>query len=338
MAKHPFADQARAQLEANGIVFNADGSTSKREDANKTTPLEAVVATANTTTVIVGDTQQQSTQQPSTQEPENPPKEPVAGEDQNKLLELYRKRNEELEAQLLAGGAASNEPTARERELEQELNALRSQMSSQTEKQQADAVRDLLERKGFDSENVDDDLLLEIRDTFVRPIADKMLSLEQRLDQTEQRTREPTAEEKRLAKKNETQAKIFEAIPDFGVIFKSSEFQKKLAEPDSRYPFKPSYGHALQDALENGNAEFIVNEVKAFISGKAPAIDTIADVGATNGVAKTAPTEQKDGFSYTPEEAVEMLRKRQRRELTAQQYSEYRAKLDAHRSSVHRIK
>lgn len=32
MAKHPFADQARAQLEANGIVFNADGSTSKRVD------------------------------------------------------------------------------------------------------------------------------------------------------------------------------------------------------------------------------------------------------------------------------------------------------------------
>ena len=334
MAKHPFADQARAQLEANGIVFNADGSTSKREDVNKTTPPEAVVATpANRTTIVVGETTQSSTSEFETP-PQDPPKDPATGEDQNKLLELYRKRNEELEAKL-AGGAASNEPTARERELEQELNALRSQISSQTEKQQADAVRDLLERKGFDSENVDDDLLLEIRDTFVRPLAEKMSSLEQRLDQTEQRTREPTAEEKRLAKKNETQAKIFEAIPDFGVIFKSSEFQKKLAEPDSRYPFKLSYGHALQDALENGNAEFIVNEVKAFISGKAPTIDNIADVGATNGVAKTAPIEQKDGFKYTPEEAIEMFRKRQRRELTAQQYSAYRAKLDAHRSSVH---
>ena len=54
MAKHPFADQARAQLEANGIVFNTDGSTSKREDANKTTPPEVVATTtANPVTIVV---------------------------------------------------------------------------------------------------------------------------------------------------------------------------------------------------------------------------------------------------------------------------------------------
>lgn len=60
----------------------------------------------------------------------------------------------------------------------------------------------------------------------------------------------------------------------------------------------------------------------------------IADVGATNGVAKTSPAKQDEGFTFTNEEAVEMLRKRQRRDLTAQEYSEYRAKLGAHRSSV----
>lgn len=328
MAKHPFADQARAQLEANGIVFNADGSTSKREDLNQTPPEAPVEGQVKApTTVVVEETK------PTAGTQETPPAENGTSEDPNKLLELYRQRNAELEAQL-ANGKTGSEPTARELELEQELNKLRSQVSTQTQKEQADAVRDLLERKGFDSDNVDDELLLEIRDTFVRPIADKMMTLEERLTQTEQRTREPTAEEKRLALKNETQAKIFKEIPDFSVVFNSKEFQKKLNEPDARYPFKSTYGHALQDALENGNAEFIVNEVKAFISGKAPGVDAIADVGATNGVAKNAPAPQTDGYSYTPEEVVEMLRKRQRRELTPQQYSEYRAKLDAKRHSV----
>ena len=31
MAQHPFAAQARAVMEENGIVFNADGSTAKRD-------------------------------------------------------------------------------------------------------------------------------------------------------------------------------------------------------------------------------------------------------------------------------------------------------------------
>lgn len=327
MAKHPFADQARAQLEANGIVFNTDGSTSKRVDQT-TPPQEPPVAgeVKAPNTVIVGDSTT----------PENnttAPNDNGGAEDPNKLLELYRKRNAELEAQI-ANGNKNTAPSARELELEQELSNLRSQMSTQTQAQQADAVRELLERKGFDSENVDDDVLIEIRDTFVKPVYDRVLNLEERLSQTEQRTREPTAEERRLALKNETQNKIFKAIPDFGVIFNSEEFQKKLSEPDSRYPFKSTYGHALQDALESGNAEFIVDEVKAFISGKAPAANAIADVGATNGVAKTAPAKQDEGFTFTNEEAVEMLRKRQRRELTAQEYSEYRAKLDAKRRSV----
>jgi len=325
MAKHPFADLARQQLEVNGIVFNADGTTSKRDDVtNKQEQTAPQGEPENKTTVVVTQT--------------TPPAEQGATntsvpEDQNTVLEMYRKRNAELEAQL-ANKATTTEPSAREIELERELNELRGKVATQTQAQQADAVRELLERKGFDSENVDDDVLIEIRDTFVKPVYDRMLTLEQRLSQTEQRVREPTPEEKQVALKNETQNKIFKAIPDFGVIFNSAEFQKKLSEPDSRYPFKATYGHALQDALESGNADFIVDEVKAFISGKAPTMNSIADVGATNGVGKTTPGIQDDGFTYTPQEAVEMLRKRQRRELTAQEYSEYRAKLDAKRHSV----
>ncbi len=53
---------------------------------------------------------------------------------------------------------------------------------------------------------------------------------------------------------------VKKAIPDFDTIFNSKEFKDKLSPTDDRFPY--GYGHALQEALENGRSDFIIREVK----------------------------------------------------------------------------
>ena len=69
------------------------------------------------------------------------------------------------------------------------------------------------------------------------------------------------------------------------------------------------------------------------MSGTTPDLSAIADVGATNGVGTgQVATNDEPGYSYSQEEAEQMLRKRQRGDVSRQEYSEYRAKLEANRS------
>lgn len=316
MAKHPFADQARAMMEANGIVFNADGGTSVKQPEQPKDDQKGQ------------EPDQNSGQSQGSQQDHRP-------DERDTLLEMQRKELEQLRAEKASWGnqpPATQEKTQREQDLERELEELRGQIKHQTSQEQADAFRLMLEQQGFDSENLDDDVLIEIRDRFVKPMADKFERLEQQLAQYDAKFRELTAEEKLDQIKQATNKKIVEAIPDFQTVFNSQAFQQRLTEKDSRFPTK-TYGHALQIAYENGDHEFIVKEVKNFLNGgDAQNIGDIADVGATNGVGTTVQPATGDKFTYSDEEAIQMLRKRQMGDLTKQEYSEYRAKLDAHRS------
>lgn len=308
MAQHPFAAQARAVMEENGIVFNADGSTAKRG----TQPANSPPA------------------EPAQTTPPTEPQQSTSQDERDRLIEMQR-----AEIERLKGSQAQYQPqpSAREQELERELADLRGKLHTQTQSEQNDEFRELLERQGFDSENLDDDVIVELRDTLFRPVANKIASLEERLGKAESHYREPTAEERIAEVKASTSAKIYGEIPDFGTIFNSPAFQERLGKKDSRFPFKQTYGHALQEAYENGNADFIVSEVKAFMSGTTPDLSAIADVGATNGVGTgQVATNNEPGYSYSQEEAEQMLRKRQRGDLSKQEYSEYRAKLEANRS------
>lgn len=326
MAKHPFAEQARMMMEANGIVFNPDGSTStKPVTTEEKNPLSTEPPVQGTVQVSELSTQDQ-----------NPPNTSNGVDERDNILEMQRQELEKLRAEKATWESSTPSQvnkSDREEELERELADLRSQIKNQTVQQQADAFRQMLEQQGFDSEHVDDDVLLEIRDRFVKPMADKFERLEERLSQYETKFKEPTAEEVLARVKQETNKHIVDAIPDFQTIFNSQAFQDRLTQKDSRFPTK-TYGHALQIAYENGDHEFIVKEVKNFLSGgTAQTINDIADVGANKGVGTNAQLAQTGvQYTYSDEEAVQMLRKRQMGDLSKQEYSEYRAKLDEHRS------
>lgn len=313
MAQHPFAAQARQAMEESGIVFNADGSTSMKSPQGAT----------------------------ETEQPQTPPTaveqtEATTADERDKLLAMQREELEQLRAEKAAWQANAQTQVAkseREESLERELEDLRSQIKNQTQQEQADAFRTMLEQQGFDSENLDDDVLLEIRDRFVKPMANKVEALEKRLSQQESKFREPTEAERLENVKRTTQQGIVAEIPDFMTIYNSQAFQDKLVSKDPRFPTQ-TYGHALQLAYESGDKDFIVREVKAFMNGEAPNLNDVADVGATNGVGNKAvgPKDTGAKYTFTDEEAVEMLRKRQRGDISRAEYSEYRAKLDASRS------
>lgn len=314
MAQHPFAAQARQAMEESGIVFNADGSTSMKSETSAT------------------ETEQQTQTPPANVEQTQT----TTVDERDKLLAMQREELERLRAEKEAWSKKTQtQPAKSEREeaLERELADLRSQIKDQTQQEQVDAFRTMLEQQGFDSENLDDDVLLEIRDRFVKPMANKVEALEQRLSQQESKFREPTEAERLENVKRTTQQGIVAEIPDFMTIYNSQAFQDKLASKDPRFPTQ-TYGHALQLAYESGDKDFIVREVKAFLNGEAPNLNDVADVGATNGVGNKAVDPKDTGakYTFTDDEAVEMLRKRQRGDLSRAEYSEYRAKLDASRS------
>lgn len=321
MAQHPFAAQARQAMEASGIVFNADGTTSVREvEEEVVKPEDQVTDTAVENTTV-----------------EKTVEDPAKTDERDSILAMQREELEQLRKEKEAWQSQQTSQTVtkseREVELEQELAEIKAQMATQTESQQADAFRQMLEQQGFDSENLDDDVLLEIRDRFVRPMADKVTKLENKLAQYDQKFKEPTPEEKLERVKQATNQKIFKEIPDFQTIYNSKAFQEKLWQ---KHPANPrfTFGRVLQDAYESGDAEFIVQEVRNFLNGgTAQTIGDIADVGATNGVGRTVDKPVGNSqYTFTDEEAIQMLRKRQMGDLSMREYSEYRAKLDEHRS------
>lgn len=330
MAKYQFADQARRVLEENGVVVNDDGTTGFAKQ-----PEQVVVggesqqpeAPVQSTNVVQEAPQEQQTQT------EAPAQATQAEKDErDRLIEMQRQELEELRAKANQSPAQTQPAKSeRETELENELAALRAQLSEKEVAQSADEFRAMLEAQGFDSEHLDDDVLLEVRRQLIAPTAKKLSALEQRLAKAEEKFRDPTPAELLEQTKRNAVQEVKKAIPDFDTIFNSKEFKDKLMSTDDRFP-TATYGHALQEALENGRSDFIIREVKNFMGGKTDPLASIADVSGSNGAGKASEAKaEESGFTYTDEEARKMLRAFQMRDISRQEYSEYRSKLDAHR-------
>lgn len=327
MAKYQFADQARKVLEENGVVVNDDGTTGFAKQQEQ---------------VVVGGEAQLPAQKSSQKQPAQTEAQAEADEqaqatqvekdERDRLIEMQRQELEELRAKASKATAPTQSvKSERETELENELAALRAQLSEKEVAQSADEFRAMLEAQGFDSENLDDDVLLEVRRQLIAPTAKKLSALEQRLAKAEEKFRDPTPAELLEQTKRKAVQEVKKAIPDFDTIFNSKEFKDKLMSTDDRFP-TATYGHALQEALENGRSDFIIREVKNFMGGKTDPLASIADVSGSNGAGKaTEAKAEESGFTYTDEEARKMLRAFQMRDISRQEYSEYRSKLDAHR-------
>lgn len=325
MAKYQFAEQARKTLEENGVVINDDGTTgfAKQPEqfvvGDEAKPAEAPV---------------QEVPPAQVEEPAKPNAEetPAEKDERDRLIEMQRQELEELRAKANQVPAQTQPAKSeRETELETELAALRAQLAEKETVQSADEFRAMLEAQGFDSENLDDDVLLEVRERLIAPTAKKLTALEQRLSKAEERFREPTPAERLEQTKQKVYGEIKKEIPDFDTIFNSKEFKEKLTASDDRFP-TATYGHALQEALENGRSDFIIREIKSFMGGKKDPLSAIADVSGSNGAGKaTEAKAEESGFTFTDEEARKMLRAFQMRDISRQEYSEYRSKLDAHR-------
>lgn len=325
MAKYQFAEQARKTLEENGVVINDDGTTGFAKQPEQ---------------FVVGDeakpaeTPAQEVPPAQVEEPAKPNAEetPAEKDERDRLIEMQRQELEELRAKVNQAPAQTQPAKSeRETELETELAALRAQLAEKETAQSADEFRAMLEAQGFDSENLDDDVLLEVRERLIAPTAKKLTALEQRLSKAEERFREPTQAERLEQTKQKVYGEIKKEIPDFDTIFNSKEFKEKLTASDDRFP-TATYGHALQEALENGRSDFIIREIKSFMGGKKDPLSAIADVSGSNGAGKaTEAKAEESGFTFTDEEARKMLRAFQMRDISRQEYSEYRSKLDAHR-------
>lgn len=332
MAKYQFADQARKVLEENGVVVNDDGTTGFAKQTEQVVvggEPQQTEAPAQTTNVVQEASQEQQTQ---TESPEAEPATQAEKDERDRLIEMQRRELEELRAKANQA-PAQTQPAKSEREieLENELAALRAQLSEKEVAQSADEFRAMLEAQGFDSEHLDDDVLLEVRRQLIAPTAKKLSAIEQRLAKAEEKFRDPTPAELLEQTKRNVVQEVKKAIPDFDTIFNSKEFKDKLMSTDDRFP-TVTYGHALQEALENGRSDFIIREVKNFMGGKTDPLASIADVSGSNGAGKAAEAKaEESGFTYTDEEARKMLRAFQMRDISRQEYSEYRSKLDAHR-------
>lgn len=325
MAKYQFAKQARKTLEENGVVINDDGTTGFAKQ-----PEQFVVGDEAKPAEIPS----QETPPAQVEELAKPNAEETQAEkdERDRLIEMQRQELEELRSKANQA-LAQTQPakSERETELETELAALRAQLAEKETAQSADEFRAMLEAQGFDSENLDDDVLLEVRERLIAPTAKKLTALEQRLSKAEERFREPTPAERLEQTKQKVYGEIKKEIPDFDTIFNSKEFKEKLTASDDRFP-TATYGHALQEALENGRSDFIIREIKSFMGGKKDPLSAIADVSGSNGAGKaTEAKAEESGFTFTDEEARKMLRAFQMRDISRQEYSEYRSKLDAHR-------
>lgn len=335
MAKYQFADKAREALEKSGVGFNPDGTTFKKVE-NKTTVFAGEQGAER-----VNEEPKGKVEQPQQSEPKQEQK--PEDNESAKIITMQREEIERLREQVgkFNNVQSSKDDNSRElEELRKELEEAKRKLDEVNSKKEQDELAKILAKDTFGFETVDDEVAKELRDNLVAPIYkglhNQIADLQNQLKTVTERTRPLTDEEKREQLKRSVNEKIFKEIPDFDVILNSKDFKKKLAARDDRYPHS-TYGEVMQYAYEQGNHEFIIREVKNFLNGgKAQAdVNAVADVSATNGGSNAKQSKDagnKSGFTFTDEEAIEMLRKRQRGDITRQEYSEYRAKLGEYRS------
>ncbi|EFO1500347.1 hypothetical protein DWS25_20240 [Escherichia coli] len=256
-----------------------------------------------------------------------------------------------------ATDAAATGSLTREQQLEQELAMYKQRLGDLEDRLQGEArtlpedVQKELEelRKYRDDyemqqllavdqefEAIDRDAAAELSAKVLRPALerlekryeDKLRITQEELarDRKERQTRDAgMTEAQKNAERAKTNAAILGAHPDFESIIQSTQF----AEFSTRPAWKGSrvtLGQLMRDEYNNGNADFVIEALNDYKSGK-PSLADIASVSTTTTA--SAPASNSDEQQYTEEDVSSWNRKLATGQMTRAEYKELRAKYKA---------
>lgn len=240
-------------------------------------------------------------------------------------LATYKQRLGELEGKLQEQqGAASAVPE----DVQKELDELRKYRDDREMQQLLMADQEF--------EAIDRDAAAELSAKVLRPALerlekryeDKLRITQEELAriQKERQTRDAGMTE---AQKNAERAKVNAAIlgahPDFESIIQSTQF----AEFSTRPAWKGSrvtLGQLMRDEYNNGNADFVIEALNDYKSGK-PSLADIASV--STATTASAPASTSDEPQYTEEDVSSWNSKLATGQMTRAEYKELRAKYKA---------
>lgn len=256
-----------------------------------------------------------------------------------------------------ATDAAATGSLTREQQLEQELATYKQRLGDLEDRLQGEArtlpedVQKELEelRKYRDDhemqqlltvdqefEAIDRDAAAELSAKVLRPALerlekryeDKLRITQEELArfQKERQTRDAgMTEAQKNAERAKTNAAILGAHPDFESIIQSTQF----AEFSTRPAWKGSrvtLGQLMRDEYNNGNADFVIEALNDYKSGK-PSLADIASV--STATTASAPASNSDEQQYTEEDVSSWNRKLATGQMTRAEYKELRAKYKA---------
>lgn len=256
-----------------------------------------------------------------------------------------------------ATDAAATGSLTREQQLEQELATYKQRLGDLEDRLQGEArtlpedVQKELEelRKYRDDhemqqlltvdqefEAIDRDAAAELSAKVLRPALerlekryeDKLRITQEELArfQKERQTRDAgMTEAQKNAERAKTNAAILGAHPDFESIIQSTQF----AEFSTRPAWKGSrvtLGQLMRDEYNNGNADFVIEALNDYKSGK-PSLADIASV--STATTASAPASNSDEPQYTEEDVSSWNSKLATGQMTRAEYKELRAKYKA---------
>ncbi|HGB9753163.1 TPA: hypothetical protein ACIYX1_004840 [Escherichia coli] len=256
-----------------------------------------------------------------------------------------------------ATDAAATGSLTREQQLEQELATYKQRLGDLEDRLQGEArtlpedVQKELEelRKYRDDhemqqlltvdqefEAIDRDAAAELSAKVLRPalerlekrFGDKLRTTQEELAsfQKERQTSDAgMTEAQKNAERAKTNAAILGAHPDFESIIQSTQF----AEFSTRPAWKGSrvtLGQLMRDEYNNGNADFVIEALNDYKSGK-PSLADIASV--STATTASAPASNSDEPQYTEEDVSSWNSKLATGQMTRAEYKELRAKYKA---------
>lgn len=185
-------------------------------------------------------------------------------------------------------------------------------------------------------EAIDRDAAAELSAKVLRPalehlekrFGDKLRSTQEELAsfQKERQTRDAGMTE---AQKNAERAKVNAAIlgshPDFESIIQSTQFAEFSARPAWKGS-RVTLGQLMRDEYNNGNADFVIEALNDYKSGK-PSLADIASV--STATTASAPASTSDEQQYTEEDVSSWNNKLATGQMTRAEYKELRAKYKA---------
>lgn len=185
-------------------------------------------------------------------------------------------------------------------------------------------------------EAIDRDAAAELSAKVLRPALerlekryeDKLRITQEELarDRKERQTRDAgMTEAQKNAARAKTNAAILGAHPDFESIIQSTQF----AEFSTRPAWKGSrvtLGQLMRDEYNNGNADFVIEALNDYKSGK-PSLADIASV--STATTASVPASNSDEQQYTEEDVSSWNRKLATGQMTRAEYKELRAKYKA---------